>query len=102
VRERGQSVVVEVDGELDLASAPELERALRQAWLQERGLVVVDLTDLRFIDMAGLRSLLTAQQQAEQEGRQLLLANVPDAVRRVMALAHVDEVLAIMEDPPKR
>jgi anti-anti-sigma factor len=89
--------VVEVDGELDLASAPELERALHQACQEGRGPVVVDLAALRFIDMSGLRVLLAAHEQAERQGRQLLLANVPGQVRRVMSLARMDVALPTIE-----
>lgn len=98
-REQGESIVIEVDGELDLGSSPQLEQALDYARREEPALVVVDLAKLRFTDMAGLRVLMEAQAQSDREGRRLALANVPEPVRRVMNLARVNGVFTILENP---
>lgn len=100
VRERGGSVVVEVGGELDLASSPDLERILDDTLRAKPGLVVVEMGKLQFIDMSGLRVLLSAQQQAEERGSRLVLANVRAQIRRVMALARVDDLLTVLETTP--
>jgi anti-anti-sigma factor len=60
---------------------------------------VIDLANLRFTDMAGLRVLMEAQAQSDREGRRLVLANVPESVRRVMKLARVNGVFTILESP---
>lgn len=90
-----RSAIVSVDGELDLASSPRLEQAIAEADRSPRPLVVLDLKHLRFIDMAGLRVLLEAHERTEAEGRRLVLTNVPEPVRRVLALAQVDELLPL-------
>jgi anti-sigma B factor antagonist len=99
VREEGQSVVIEVDGELDLGSSPQLQQALDYARREHPGLVVIDLAKLRFTDMAGLRVLMEAQEQSDREGGKLVLANVPEPVRRVMKLARVNGVFTILDSP---
>jgi anti-anti-sigma factor len=98
VREQGHSAIVEVDGELDLASSHQLALALDQTWRKQPRLVVLELGDLRFIDMAGLRVLLVAQQRAEHEHARLVLANVREPVHRVMRLANVTGLFTILED----
>lgn len=98
-REQGESIVIEVDGELDLGSSPQLEQALDYARREEPALVVIDLAKLRFTDMAGLRVLMEAQAQSDREGRRLALANVPEPVRRVMKLARVNGAFTILENP---
>jgi anti-sigma B factor antagonist len=100
VRERGESVIVEVGGELDLASSPDLERVLDETLRPHPGLVVVEMGKLNFIDMSGLRVLLSAQQRAEERGTRLVLANVRSQIRRVMALARVDDLLTVLETAP--
>jgi anti-sigma B factor antagonist len=99
VREQDQSLVIEVDGELDLGSSPQLEQALDYARREQPALVVIDLAKLRFTDMAGLRVLMQAQEQSDREGRRLVLANVPEAARRVMRLARVNGVFTILDGP---
>jgi anti-anti-sigma factor len=98
VREQGQSIVIELDGELDLGSTPQLEQALDYAQRDQPPLVVVDLANLRFTDMAGLRVLMDAQDQSDREGGRLVLANVPEMVRRLMRLARVNGVFTILEN----
>ncbi|HEY2653725.1 MAG TPA: STAS domain-containing protein [Solirubrobacteraceae bacterium] len=98
-REQGESIVIEVDGELDLGSSPQLEQALDYARREEPALVVIDLAKLRFTDMAGLRVLMEAQAHSDREGRRLVLANVPEPVRRVMKLARVNGAFTILENP---
>jgi anti-sigma B factor antagonist len=62
--------LVAVAGELDLASAPELAGVLRG--LDAAGeLVTLDLRDLTFIDVAGVRALQDARRIAREAGRRL-------------------------------
>jgi anti-sigma B factor antagonist len=93
VREHEDSTVVCVEGELDLGSSGHLEAAIRQARRAAAPVTVVDLEKLRFIDMSGLRVLIAAHRRAEEEGQQLVLANVRDPVRRVLTLAQVGDLL---------
>jgi len=97
VRRLGNAAVVEVGGELDLASASQLEQALKLAWRDQPQEVVVDLRQLSFIDMAGLRVLLEAQQQADEQDRKLVLAHVHKSIRRVLDLARVAGAFTIQD-----
>lgn len=98
VRSEGESTVVEVAGELDLASAAQLTEALELAWRNHPEQVVLELGGLHFIDMAGVRSVLEAQRNAEQQGGRLVLADVRQPVRRVLALAGMSDVFTIREN----
>lgn len=83
--ERG-AVVLAVRGELDLASSPLLERelvALDQAGAER---LVVDLSDVRFMDSTGLHALLAARRRALDSGRALTIKPGPDAVQRIFEL----------------
>lgn len=100
VQGRGRSIVVEVDGELDLASSAQLEQALEHAWRNGPDEIVLDLGQLRFLDMSGLRVLLGASQRAERRGSALVLTNVRDPIQRVLRLAGVNGLLAIREPDP--
>lgn len=79
-------VVVTVMGELDLAWAGELERAV--SWLRGAGheRIVIDLRDVEFMDSTGLRVLIGLQQSAEREGRRLTLVPGPRQVQRIFEL----------------
>lgn len=69
-------------GELDLATAPLIDRTLHAAQ-QGGGVVVVDLAQLTFMDVSGLSVFLNASKRAEESGWRLELVNVSAPVRRV-------------------
>jgi anti-anti-sigma factor len=63
---------VYVVGELDIATAPELERTLRESQ-QLAHLTVLDLRELVFMDSAGAHSIVNASLRARRDGRRLVL-----------------------------
>jgi anti-sigma B factor antagonist len=89
--------VVRVNGELDIATAGDLERAiLRPREPGER--VVLDLTGLRFMDSTGLRVLLRARTEAKAGRWELYLRNVPANVQRLFSISGVQD--AVPPEPP--
>jgi anti-anti-sigma factor len=59
VRRDADRVVVMLDGELDMASAPLLQSTLEGAALATDTTMVLDLQALQFIDSTGLRAILS-------------------------------------------
>jgi anti-sigma B factor antagonist len=76
---------VRLAGELDIATTPQLERALREPRLQAR-LVVLDLRELAFIDSCGVHAIVDASIRARQVGHRVLLLRGPPGVDRVFTL----------------
>lgn len=83
----GDAAVVVVDGELDLASGPELGAALARA-LERSPRVVADLDACTFIDGQGIAPLLTVRQACLDAGGAFAVAGHPDgACAHLFALA---------------
>jgi anti-anti-sigma factor len=81
------SVRVAAHGELDLATASALGEALEDCTQDHPPRVVVDLSDVPFMDASGLRVLLLAHaRQREAEG-DLVIAHPSRPVRRLLAIA---------------
>jgi anti-anti-sigma factor len=59
--------------------------------------IVVDLHTLPFINSAALGYLIKARQNIEDEGGELALARVQPAIRRILGMAHLDDVLPAFE-----
>ena len=87
VREHGR-VRMRLRGELDLAGAPELSERLRTL-RERRQTVLLDLDELDFIDMSGLRVLLTAAEDASRDGWTFTATRGSPAIRRLLTLVHV-------------
>ena len=95
VSEHATGTVVVPVGELDLDTAPELEAVLAT----QSGSVVVDLRELSFIDLAGLRLLLEADARSRQDGMNLRF--IPGRkVRRLFEVTELPDRLAYVEPPP--
>ena len=78
------TVAIALSGELDLASADELDVAIRDAEQTDVGWIVVDLSDVSFIDSMGLSVLLDAKKRSN--GRLSCIRSNHDAVTRLLAL----------------
>jgi anti-anti-sigma factor len=84
--------VIRLRGELDIESAPDLERVLlRSRPAGQR--VVVDLTELKFMDSTGLRVLLRARAAADEGRWEINLRNVPPTIRRLFDMTGVHAAL---------
>lgn len=75
-------------GELDLATADVVREALREALADAREEVVVDLTELTFIDSTGIGILIAAV--TEDNGALRFIPSEAPAVSRVLRLTGVE------------
>ena len=76
---------VNVVGELDIATAPQLERTLRES--QDLAhLTVLDLRELAFMDCAGVHAIVNASLRARKAGRRLVLVRGRPDIYRLFTL----------------
>src|SRR3954452_5314026 len=94
-RVAGRACVFGVTGDLDLANAPEVRRAIGAALGEGERLIVIDLTEADFVDSSGLGALTWAQLRARAAGGDLGVAGAHDDVIRAIALANLDTVLSL-------
>ncbi len=90
---------VHLAGELDVATAPELRKKLREAESRAR-LVVLDLRSLGFMDAAGVHAIVEASIRARQANRRLLLLRGPANVDRVFSLTGSTDAVEIGDLEP--
>ena len=100
VEERADRVVVVPRGELDMASAPELEQTVLPR-IQDGGWIVLDLRALDFIDSSGLRVVVGAHRAADANaGRFTCVRGTPGStVHRIVEIAGIDGVIEMVDDP---
>jgi anti-sigma B factor antagonist len=87
VTRSGDTTVIALSGELDIATVPEL-RPLATAELDraECRTLVLDLSELGFLDSTGIGCWVEIRSHAIEQGKQLAIRNVPPAVRRVLQI----------------
>jgi anti-anti-sigma factor len=95
---RGRFVVT-VRGELDLATADRLWSEL-EPLLSADAVVVLDGTEITFLDSSGLRVLLQAGNRAAADGGAFRLVAPQPAVQRVLELAGAGDHLHTRDSVP--
>jgi anti-sigma B factor antagonist len=86
--EPGPEVIVSIQGDLDLDTAPLAQATVIQA-LDGAQRVCLDLSEVRFFGAAGVRVVIAARVHAASLGRELRLAGVQGITERVLALTGV-------------
>jgi anti-anti-sigma factor len=86
-------VVVALEGELDIASAPALQGAIESAELAEAKIVVLDLQGLTFLDSTGLRVILGARELCWRRGQEFAVTQGSPQVQRLLSVTGVGEHL---------
>ena len=93
----GDTVVVRVVGEVDMAREDDVRTELRRAVEQEPSGIVVDLTECEFIDSSGVRALLLSREAQGDEGNPggLAVAASSDQILRILSVMGLDKVIPI-------
>lgn len=93
----GQVHTIALRGELDLASAPQLDEALGE--IDGAGTVKLDLSALAFIDSTGVRATLAAREHCTRRGLDFALVPGPRQVQRLFEIVGLLDVLPFEESP---
>jgi anti-sigma B factor antagonist len=99
VHQQDGRTVIAVRGELDLATAPQLEEALMPC-LHDGGHAILDLRGLEFMDSTGVRVVVAAHLAAQEHGgRFSLVRTEPEGtIGRVLEISGLDGVLELVDD----
>lgn len=94
-----QPLPVHVTGEIDAATAPALRDKLHDAIDAHPGaLIPLDLSELEFLDSAGLGVLIAARRRATSNGGNLVLHAVPASITKLLAITGLGGVFRIAPD----
>ena len=96
VRSQGDATIVELSGDVDLDSSPKVRSVLLES-VREKRCVLVEMSEVSYIDSSGVASLVEAYQSARRDSTPFALVAVSDAAMRVLELARLDQVFAIHE-----
>jgi anti-anti-sigma factor len=99
-RELGEGCVeLRVVGELDLATAAELDSALERL-ISKRSDALVDLGECEFVDSVGLATILRARRRLRSAERNLHVTALSRRARRTFEVSGLDTPELILPRPP--
>ena len=88
-----KSAVVRVTGDLDLATVPQLERALAER--PEGAGLVIDLTDCTFVDSTCVRLLVGVARETERSGGRTAIVATDPGILRVLEITALDTLVPV-------
>lgn len=97
-RTAGHVAYVSFRGELDLAGWDEASAALLKAEQQEPRTMILDCSELAFMDGQGLRLMLRAREWASRHDRGLLIFRPRSPVKRVFEIAGIEGSFDFLDD----
>ena len=92
--------VVEVRGDVDIHTAPQLRDRLIDVLTGGGKSVIVDLTSLTFMDSTGLGALVAARTHAEETNATLRIVCPSERLLKLFRITGLDRVFAIYASVP--
>ena len=83
----GRAVRLRVVGEIDMSTVPTFEKALSSALDAKHERLMIDLSEVNFMDSSGLNALVRARNAMEDTGVELVISGVSDQVQRLFEVS---------------
>ena len=90
--------VLPLEGEIDLHVSPQISNSLRTIIKKQPARVVVDLSQVTYIDSSGLAILIEAMQDVGKYDGKFALVGLQESVRPIFEIARLDQIFKIYPD----
>jgi anti-anti-sigma factor len=94
-----RATIVVPRGELDLASAPELQVQLERVWQSGATQVIVDLRHVQFMDSTGLQAIVVAHRHAQAGDLLFGVVDGGEQVHKLLSLTGMLDTLTVAASP---
>jgi anti-sigma B factor antagonist len=95
VRQKGQTVVLELGGEIDMMNFVDLKAKFKELYLKKPRALIVDMTAVEFMDSSGLATLVGALKWCRLNGSELKLVGLAERVRSIFEICRLDSAFQI-------
>ena len=92
IARRDDVIIARLEGDIDLANTPTLSATILEAIPNDAFGLVVDLSDVRYIDSVGIRMLFTFGRSLHASRQGMAIAVPSDSpVQKLLKITHLDE-----------
>lgn len=96
---RDGAMFVAPSGEVDLVSSTVLRQELKRIQAERPERLVIDLSEVPYMDSAGVATLVEAMQTARKTSTKLVLCCMQEKVRSIFEISRLDTVFTIVDSP---
>ena len=97
VKHQDKTVILELDGEIDMKCSVKLKDTFKEIYWHKPSMIVVDMTDVKFMDSSGLATLVGALKWCRQNDSKLRLAGLVQDVRSIFEICRLETVFQICD-----
>jgi anti-sigma B factor antagonist len=97
---RARVVVLDLSGDLRGDARDDLETAYADAAARDPQSVVLNLTDVEYMDSTGIALLVGMLARARRDGRELSAYGLSDHYREIFAITRLSEFISVYDDEP--
>jgi len=96
-RSEGGATIVTVSGEIDVATAPQLQESLHALIAQGRSSLVIDLLAVTFLDSTALGVLVGALKRCREQGGDLQLVMADARIMKIFEITGLHKVFPMVD-----
>jgi len=98
VQTKDQYVLLNIEGDVDLYSSPDVREALLKLTKKKTPTILVNLEKVPYMDSSGVATLIEGLQQCNKYQGRFSLVSLRDNVREVFELTRLDKIFEIHKD----
>lgn len=87
--------VVALNGELDISCANKLKEELYKAVDEKFADVVIDMTNLEYIDSTGIGVLVGLMKKLRTDGKDIKISKAKDNIKRIFKITGLDQIISM-------
>ena len=99
-KEMDDKLVITVKGDIDAYHSADFKKEVKEKIASFKGMkIVLDLSNVAYIDSAGLGSLVAILKDAKNAGKSFVLSSLKPNVKRIFEMTRLDKVFRIVDTP---
>lgn len=91
----GEVVVLELSGEIDINTSPEVRKAFDQLIKDQKKKILLNFAEVAYIDSSGLATLVEMLQRLKRIGGVLRLCNLSEKVKGLFEITKLEKLFSI-------
>ncbi|HBS06407.1 MAG TPA: anti-sigma factor antagonist [Leptospiraceae bacterium] len=96
VEQTDDVLIVSLAGRLDITNSEEFENSVLEAMEKKKTPVIVRLQDVSYMSSSGVRALLSIYHALRKHGKELIIAELSPAVKKIISVTELDRVFPVL------